>query len=90
MKDKVIRTKVVKEPEVTLGTVTLTDTYTSFYDGTVFPKGDVKEVGKMMISPTGRRSYKILGTTHWVSDNEVCNVNIANVPQRRTVKIYSA
>ena len=90
MNNKVIRTKVQKEPEVVLGTVTLKDTYTSCYDGTVFPKDEALKVGKVLISPTGRRSYKILGTTHWVCDNEVHSVNVNNVPTRRTVKIYSA
>ena len=90
MKDKVIRTKVAKEPEVELGTVTLLETYSSFYDGTTFDKGATLKIGRMMTSPTGRRSYKIFGTTHWVTDSEVHNVNINNVPKRRTVKIYSA
>jgi hypothetical protein len=90
MKDKVIRTNAVKAPEVDLGTVTLSQTYSSSYDGTTFPKGTVLKIGRMMTSPTGRRSYKIFGTTHWVSDHEVYNVTVTNIPKRRTVKIYSA
>ena len=90
MNSKVIRVKTQKEPETVLGTVTLKETYTSFYDGTVFPKDEVLRVGKIMTSPTGRRSYKIYGTTHWLTDSEVHNVNVTNVPTRRTVKIYSA
>ena len=79
-----------KEPETTLGTVTIREAYTSFFDGTVFSKGDVLNVGKILTSPTGKRFYKICGTINWISDNEVDSVNIANVPIRRTVKIYSA
>ena len=82
--------KTKKPTEVELGTLTLSQRYQSFHDGTIFEIGENHKVSKVMVSPTGIRYYKISGTTHWVTDHQVCNVNINNVPTRRTVKIYSA
>jgi hypothetical protein len=87
MEAKVIRTK---EPEVSLGTVTFSKPYSSNYHNTVFEKDSVVSVSKVLPCLAGQRFYKIFGTTLWISDNEVYNVNVANVPKRRTVKIYSA
>lgn len=68
-----------------LGTVTLTKDFTTG----PLSKGQILEVSKVFESPTGMRYYKLFNTKVWVSDQEVCNVNIVTVPKRRTVKIYS-
>lgn len=90
MNDKVIVTNKNKEQDSNLGTVTLTGSFSSPYDGTTFQKETVLKISKTLVSPTGKRFYKISETIHWLSDNEVYNVNIINVPQIRSVKIYSA
>lgn len=80
----------IKNEENDFGTVTLSKTYSSPYDGTMFQKETVLKISKIVVTPTGGRFYKLSGINHWISDNEVYNVNINNVPKRRTVKIYSA
>jgi len=81
---------MINETETDLGTVTLSENYSSSYDGTFFQKGTILKIQKIMTSPTGKRFYKISGTINWISDKEVCNVNVANLSKRRTVTIYSA
>ena len=73
-----------------LGTVTLSQKHQFLSDGTTFEVGEVFKVTKVVESPTGIRYYKLSGTIHWLSDKQVCNVNINNISKPRTVKIYSA
>lgn len=89
-KEKVTRLSATKVPDTDLGTVTLSQRYESVYNGTIFELGETYKVGKMMVSPTGIRYYKVFGTIEWLSDHQVCNVNVNNIPKLRAVKIYSA
>lgn len=88
---RVIRFHHPKVPDVDLGTVTMATEFKSFHDQTVYTTGMVLRVGKLMMSPTGIRYYKVFDAPHWLSDHQVVGVKVKDVPKkRRPVTVYKA
>lgn len=76
--------------DMKLGTITLSKDYFCNRHDIDLKKGEIVEICKVLQIKSGLRYYKLNNSKVWISDNEVCDVNIVHVPQRRTVVVYSA
>lgn len=86
---RVIRYKIEKVPDTDMGTLTLSQRFCSWQNGSAIENGTTVKIGKVMSSPVGIRYYKVFEANIWLSDHQVCNVKVKDVPSVRSVKIYS-